>query len=104
MLLTERTEPCPDLNWQRLRNMAQPIVDHQIAKLLTNQSWKRTPIELDLGKLMVDNEVVPIDYNLESLEWMHDEMVDLELQWKNRGTKRPSTVVETVREKKTQTG
>jgi hypothetical protein len=50
-----------DLNWCRLCNMAQPIVDEQLGRLAMNQNWKDTPMKLKLGALYADMSVVRID-------------------------------------------
>jgi hypothetical protein len=67
--VTHTTERCVDLNWQRLRNMAQPIVDMQLAKLAMNDNWKNSPIQVNLGTLLVDHTSLPI--NLGS--WIDEE-------------------------------
>jgi hypothetical protein len=60
-MLAEEAAEKIDLNWRRLRNMAQPIVDEQLGKLAMNQSWRDTPMKLNLGSLLVDTKVVRID-------------------------------------------
>jgi hypothetical protein len=59
--VAEKTAPKIDLDWEGLRNLAQPIVDMQLAKLAMNKSWKNTPIALSLGSLVVDNKSVCIE-------------------------------------------
>ena len=43
-----------DLNWRRLRNLAQPVVDEQLARLAMAGKWKKQPIRLTLGALAID--------------------------------------------------
>jgi hypothetical protein len=50
-----------DLNWKRLRTMAYPVVDEQLAKLAMAGKWKQKPIRLDLGTLLLDNTVIRFD-------------------------------------------
>jgi hypothetical protein len=50
-----------DLNWKRLRSMAYPIVDEQLSKIVKNGIWKKTHLRVDLGTLMLDNNVVRYD-------------------------------------------
>jgi hypothetical protein len=50
-----------DLNWKRLRNMAQPVVDEQLAKLAMSGKWTKQPIRLELGTLLLDNGVIRFD-------------------------------------------
>jgi hypothetical protein len=51
-----------DLNWKRLRNMAQPIVDEQLAHIAIMGKWMNNkPIEVNLGSMMLDNSVVRFD-------------------------------------------
>ena len=52
---------CLDMNWRRLRNLAQPIVDEQLAKLAMRGDWKTNRVRLNLGTLMLDNRIVRID-------------------------------------------
>jgi hypothetical protein len=48
-----------DLNWKRLHNMAQPIVDKQLAHLVAIMgNWENKPIKFDLGSLMLDNQTI----------------------------------------------
>jgi hypothetical protein len=47
-----------DLNWRRLRNLARPIVDKQLAKLARAGNWKTNRVRLNLGNLMLDNRIV----------------------------------------------
>ena len=54
-------EPELDLNWKRLRNMAWPIVNHQLAKIANDGKWKTQPVRVDLGTLMLDNSVIRFD-------------------------------------------
>jgi hypothetical protein len=49
-----------DLNWRRLRNLAWPIVDCQLAKLAITGDWKTNKVRLHLGTLMIDNNMVQI--------------------------------------------
>jgi hypothetical protein len=55
-----------DLNWKRLRNMAQPVVDEQLAKLAMEGKWKKSPVKVDLGWLLLDNNA--ICFNKESYD------------------------------------
>ncbi len=50
-----------DMNWRRLRNLARPIVDEQLAKLAMLGDWKTNRVRLHLGTLMLDNRIVRID-------------------------------------------
>jgi hypothetical protein len=50
-----------DMNWRRLRNLARPIVDEQLAKLAMLGDWKTNRVRLNLGTLMLDNRIVRID-------------------------------------------
>jgi hypothetical protein len=50
-----------DLNWKRLRNMAQPVVDEQLAKLAMEGKWKRSVVKLDLGFLLLDKDAIRFD-------------------------------------------
>jgi hypothetical protein len=50
-----------DLNWKRLRNMAQPVVDEQLAKLAMEGKWRRSAVQLDLGFLLLDNDAIRFD-------------------------------------------
>jgi hypothetical protein len=50
-----------DLNWKRLRNMAQPVVDEQLAKLAMEGKWKRSVVQLDLGFLLLDKDAIRFD-------------------------------------------
>ena len=50
-----------DLNWRRLRNMAMPIIDEQLSKVALSGIWKDKPVRVDLGTLMLDNNVVRFD-------------------------------------------
>jgi hypothetical protein len=54
---SEKTPIKLDLDWQHLRNMAQPIVDMQLAKLAMNQNLKNSPFELSLGKIWMDHKM-----------------------------------------------
>ena len=96
--VAEKTDECIDLNWKRLRNMAQPIVDRNLANLVLNQSWKTTPLQLSLGSLMVNNKLVPVErrtYNNSLLfgDEPEDTMMDLEIRWKHGG-RRPGWIVD----------
>ena len=53
-----------DLNWKRLRNMAWPIVNHQLAKIANDGKWRTQPGRVDLGTLMLDNSVIRFDPHL----------------------------------------
>jgi hypothetical protein len=57
-----------NLNWKRLRNMAQPVVDEQLAKLAMEGKWKNSPVQIDLGWLLLDNNAIRFD------EESYDEM------------------------------
>jgi hypothetical protein len=50
-----------DLNWKRLRNMAQPIVDEQLAHLALMGNWENKPIKVNLGTMMLDNQTIRFD-------------------------------------------
>ena len=50
-----------DLNWRRLRNMAMPIVDEQLSKVALDGFWKVKPVRVNLGTLLLDNNVVRFD-------------------------------------------
>jgi hypothetical protein len=47
-----------DLNWKRLRNMAQPIVDKKLAHLALCGNWENKPIKVNLGTMMLDNQTI----------------------------------------------
>ena len=66
-----------DLNWKRLRNMAWPIVDHQLAKIAIEGKWKTQPVRVNLGTLMLDNTVIRFDPNSYN-EMEKDDKKDLE--------------------------
>jgi hypothetical protein len=50
-----------NLNWKRLRNMAQPVVDKQLAKLAMEGRWKYSPVQIDLGWMLLDNDAIRFD-------------------------------------------
>jgi hypothetical protein len=50
-----------DLNWKRLRNMAQPVVDEQLAELAMTG---RKTIQLELGTQLLENSVIRYDKKL----------------------------------------
>jgi hypothetical protein len=78
------SHPNLDLNWKRLRNMAQPVVDEALAKLAMQGKWEKQPIKLDLGVLLLDNRVIRID-NQSYAEMEQDKKKDLvqcEVSWK----------------------
>jgi hypothetical protein len=50
-----------DMNWRRLRNLARPIIDAQLAKLAISGEWKNNKVFLNLGTLMIDNTMVRVD-------------------------------------------
>jgi hypothetical protein len=66
-----------DLNWKRLRTMAQPVVDEQLAKLAMAGKWKKHPIRLQLGTLLLDNTTIRFDKESYK-EMAHDRKEDLE--------------------------
>jgi hypothetical protein len=55
------SQPDLDLNWKRLRTMAQPVVDEQLAQLAMAGKWKKQPIRLSLGTLLLDNSTIRFD-------------------------------------------
>ena len=76
-----------DMNWKRLRMMAQPIVDEQLGKLAMDQQWRTNPMSLSLGVMVVDTEVVRIDEA--SYGDMHaygsaTDMNEIEKAWKGK--------------------
>jgi hypothetical protein len=78
-----------DMNWKRLRMMAQPIVDEQLGKLAMDQSWRTTPMKLSLGSLVVDTSVVRIDeasYNEMHPFGSATDMDAIEKVWKEKST------------------
>jgi hypothetical protein len=87
----EEEERGIDLNWRRLRNMAQPIVDEQLGKLAMNQKWRDTPVKLHLGSLLVDTDVVRIDeasyYNM-CPKGDNSDMDEIEGAWNKRMTEK----------------
>ena len=72
-----------DLNWKRLRSMAMPIMDEQLSRIVLDGMWKKKPVRVNLGTLMLDNNVVRFDrqsYN----EMEKNEKVDMaqcEIAW-----------------------
>jgi hypothetical protein len=55
------SDECLDLNWKRLRNMAYPVVDEQLAKIVMEGKWQNKPLRVDLGTLLLDNSTIRID-------------------------------------------
>jgi hypothetical protein len=85
--------------------MAQPIFDEQLSKLAMNQSWRDTPMKLNLGSLLVATKVVHIDkalYNEISPNGNATDMDEIEAIWKKNktGEKRVSMVSEDEGKKK----
>ena len=80
------SHPNLDLNWKRLRNMAQPVVDEALANLAMAGKWEKQPIKLDLGVLLLDNTVIRFD-NQSYAEMEKDKKKDLiqcEVSWKRK--------------------
>ena len=61
LLDEDGSQDCLDMNWRRLRNLARPIVDEQLAKLAMVGDWRTNRVRLHLGTLMLDNRIVRID-------------------------------------------
>jgi hypothetical protein len=52
------SDECLDLNWKRLRNMAYPVVDKQVAKIVMEGKWQNKPLRVDLGTLLLDHSTI----------------------------------------------
>jgi hypothetical protein len=77
------SHPNLDLNWKRLRNLAQPVVDEALARMAMAGKWERQPIKLNLGVLLVDHTVIRID-NQSYAEMEKDKEKDMkqcEVSW-----------------------
>jgi hypothetical protein len=81
----DESEQGIDLNWRRLRNMAQPIVDEQLGRLAMNKNWRDTLMKLNLGVFYVDTSVVRIDealYSEMNPNGNATDMDEIERAWK----------------------
>lgn len=86
-------EPVLDMNWRRLRNMAQPIVDDALGRLAIDGSWRTTPMRLQLGSMLVDAKRVRVDERSYFEMDKQDDSGDLrscERAWKKTEFKRVS--------------
>ena len=72
-----------DLNWKRLRNMAQPIVDEQLAHLALMGNWENKTIKLNLGTMMLDNQTIRFDPHsyMEMEKDNEKDMVQCQVAW-----------------------
>ena len=73
-----------DLNWKRLQNLAQPVVDEALARMVMAGKWGKQPIKLDLGVLLLDHTVIRFDNQLyaEMEKDKKKDMVQCEVSWK----------------------
>jgi hypothetical protein len=75
-----------DLDWKRLRNMVQPVVDEQLAKLTMEGKWKNSPFQIGLGWLLLDNHAIL--FNKESYGKMGDDspkdLLQCEVVWERK--------------------